>query len=103
MTWFGLCAAEDLRLRSNRGVAGPNPASPTFFYFFMKEKISELKGANMDIDLLPNSNVSWAIETCPWNKAEKTNSHKCAVKNVSICKHFKGIKYSDIVLCSYQK
>ena len=27
--------------------------------------------------------------------------HKCAVKNISICKFFCGVKYLDSVLCSY--
>ena len=55
----------------------------------------------MDIDLLPNENVSWEIEECPRNKDENTTKHKCAVKNTSICKHFQGIKKLDTVLCSY--
>ena len=29
------------------------------------------------------------------------NEHKCAVKDVSICKYFCGIQYLDNVLCSY--
>ncbi len=61
------------------------------------------KGANMDIDLLPNPNVSWEMDKCPWNEAENTNEHKCAVKDVSLCKYFRGIKKPDIVLCAYQK
>ena len=28
-------------------------------------------------------------------------THKCAVKNTSICKYFCGIQYLDSVLCSY--
>ncbi len=65
------------------------------------EKIRELKGANMDVDLLPNPDVEWKMDKCPWNVAEKTNEHKCAVKNISICKYFRGIKSKDTVLCSY--
>ena len=38
---------------------------------------------------------------CPWNEAENTTVHKCAVKNISICKYFCGVKYLDSVLCSY--
>ena len=66
------------------------------------KKIKELKGANMDIDLATESDkISWKQDQCPWNKAENTSEHKCAVKNISICKYFCGIKYLDIVLCSY--
>ena len=64
------------------------------------KKIKELAGANMDIDLV-SENVDWAQCVCPWNEAENTKEHKCAVKNISICKYFCGIKYLDSVLCSY--
>jgi catechol 2,3-dioxygenase-like lactoylglutathione lyase family enzyme len=70
------------------------------------EKIRELKGANMDIDLsTPEDKIHWKQDKCPWNEKERTNKHKCAVKNVSICKYFRGIKVTkenpDIVLCAY--
>jgi len=66
------------------------------------KKIKELKGANMDIDLATKSDkISWEQDQCPWNKADNTNKHKCAVKNISICKYFCGIKYLDTILCSY--
>lgn len=64
------------------------------------KKIRELQGANMDIDLV-SENIGWKQVCCPWNEAEKTKEHKCAVKNTSICKFFCGIKYPDSVLCSY--
>jgi hypothetical protein len=68
----------------------------------MNEKIRKLKGANMDIDLAtPPGNISWQQDRCPWNEAEETDSHKCAVKNVSICPCFCGVEYIDTVLCSY--
>ena len=67
-----------------------------------KEKVLALKGANMDIDLLPVP-VSWTMDACPWNREEETNAHKCAVKNISICKYFQGIQKPDIVLCAYTK
>ena len=67
----------------------------------MGDKIRELTGANMDIDLTSQSDINWAQSTCPCNKDEHTNVHKCAIKNTSICKYFCGIKYLDIVLCSY--
>jgi hypothetical protein len=67
-----------------------------------KNSIKELKGANMDIDLCTDKkDIVWEQDTCPWNKKENTNKHKCAIKNTSICPYFRGIKYLDIVLCSY--
>ena len=63
----------------------------------------KLKGANMDIDLIPKKDIDWKQDKCPWNLKEKTNKHKCAIKNISICKYFKGIKEPDIVLCGYSK
>lgn len=66
----------------------------------IKMKIIELKGANMDIDLV-SENVGWTQTGCPWNEEENTKEHKCAVKDTSICKYFCGIKYLDSVLCSY--
>ena len=68
----------------------------------MDKIIKELSGANMDIDLTTNKDdINWSQETCPWNKEENANIHKCAIKNTSICKYFCGIKYLDKVLCSY--
>jgi len=41
----------------------------------------------MDIDLIPaGAKVHWEMDKCPWNEAEKVNTHKCAEKNISICK-----------------
>ena len=68
----------------------------------MNEQIRKLKGANMDIDLVtPQETISWQQDHCPWNEAEDTNVHKCAVKNVSICRYFCGVEYIDTVLCCY--
>lgn len=64
-------------------------------------KIISLDGANMDIDLTSGDKTSWKQMKCPWNEAEKNNIHKCAVKNVSICDYFCGIKYLDNVQCCY--
>lgn len=64
----------------------------------MSESTRKLSGANMDIDF---SNPEWGDSVCPWNEAEQTNQHKCAVKNKSICQYFRGIQYMDIVLCVY--
>ena len=65
-----------------------------------EENIRELSGANMDIDLV-SENAPWAQCACPWNEVENTKEHRCAVKDTSICKYFRGIKYLDSVLCSY--
>jgi len=64
--------------------------------------MKKLRGANMDIDLATSEGeIEWQQDRCPWNEAEGTNAHKCAVKNVSICPYFCGIEYLDTVLCSY--
>ncbi len=70
----------------------------------LMEGLLKLKGANMDIDLTSNSDkIRWKQDKCPWNKEENTNKYKCAVKNISICKYFKGTEPPDTVLCSYNK
>ncbi len=69
---------------------------------YMDTVIRKLDGANMDIDLAtPEDRIQWQQDKCPWNEAEGSNKHKCAVKNVSICPYFCGIEYLDYVLCSY--
>jgi len=60
----------------------------------------ELKGANMDIDLIPNDKVEWEQDKCPWNLKDG-GLHKCAVKNISLCKYFAGIGYPDTVICKF--
>ena len=68
----------------------------------MNELIKKLNGANMDIDLAtPPGAISWPQDQCPWNEAEQTSAHKCAVKNVSICPYFCGVEYLDTLLCCY--
>lgn len=68
----------------------------------MMDEIRSLDGANMDIDLVTHKDeISWKQDLCPWNEAEGTSDHRCAVKNVSICPYFCGIKYLDYVLCCY--
>lgn len=70
----------------------------------MESNILKLKGANMDIDLTSGPNdINWEHDKCPWNEAERTDIHKCAVKNISICDYFGGIENPDIVLCKYSK
>jgi len=68
----------------------------------MNGHIRKLNGANMDIDLAtPRGEISWDQDRCPWNEAEQSNEHRCAVKNVSICCYFRGVEYLDTLLCSY--
>ena len=68
----------------------------------MNDHIRKLNGANMDIDLAtPRGEISWEQDRCPWNEAEQTNEHRCAIKNVSICRYFRGVEYLDTLLCSY--
>ena len=67
----------------------------------MAESIRELRGANMDIDIIPRPGLQWEQEACPWNEAEGSSAHKCAVKDTSLCKYFRGIKFVDAVLCAY--
>lgn len=69
----------------------------------MNDKIiKKLDGANMDIDLATEQeNIRWKQDKCPWNEADDSKQHKCAIKNVSICPYFCGIKYLDNVLCCY--
>ena len=68
----------------------------------MNQTIRKLKGANMDIDLATSQeDISWEQAACPWNAAEGTIVHRCAVKNISICPYFCGVEYLDILLCCY--
>lgn len=68
----------------------------------MDPNIKKLDGANMDIDLnTPPDKISWKQDKCPWNVAEDSNDHKCAVKNISICPYFCGVAYLDNILCCY--
>ena len=68
----------------------------------MNELIQKLTGANMDIDLAsPTGSIAWEQQKCPWNEAEKTDAHRCAVKNISLCPYFCGVEYLDTLLCSY--
>lgn len=64
----------------------------------MNDKVKKLMGANMDIDF---SNAGFGNSQCPWNLAENTQAHHCAVKDTSICPYFCGVQYMDSVLCSY--
>jgi hypothetical protein len=64
--------------------------------------MKKLGGANMDIDLAtPAGQIAWQQDACPWNAAEATDRHRCAVKNISICPYFCGVEHPDTLLCSY--
>ena len=64
--------------------------------------MNKLAGANMDIDLAtPADQISWQQARCPWNAAEGSDQHRCAVKNVSICPYFCGVEYLDTLLCCF--
>ncbi len=68
----------------------------------MDEIIKRLHGANMDIDLAtPQQRINWEQDPCPWNEMDNTDTHKCAVKNVSVCRYFCGVDYLDTLLCCY--
>lgn len=66
------------------------------------KNIKKLDGANMDIDLVTDEKaITWKQDKCSWNEADKSTSHKCAVKNTSICDYFCGVEYPDNLLCCY--
>jgi hypothetical protein len=61
-----------------------------------------LSGVNMDIDLCtPPGQITCAQDKCLWNADEGKVTHRCAIKNVSICKYFRGIEPLDSVVCAY--
>jgi hypothetical protein len=66
--------------------------------------MNKLKGGNFDLDLCSSDLVTWKQDPCPWNVAEKTFIHRCAVKSTSICEYFAGLGDGDevdTVLCTY--
>ncbi len=64
--------------------------------------VQKLHGATMDIDLATSDGeITWQQDKCPWNLAERTSLHRCAVKNISICRYFCGVEYLDTLLCCY--
>jgi hypothetical protein len=68
----------------------------------MNEWIQKLDGGNLDIDLVtPADRIPWQQDPCPWNAAEGSIEHRCAVKDVFVCPYFCGIEYMDTVLCCY--
>ena len=67
----------------------------------MEKLFIRLSGANMDIDLTSEDKINWKQSKCPWNEEENTATHKCAIKNTSICEYFYGVEHLDTVLCKY--
>jgi len=68
----------------------------------MDEIVQKYRGANIDIDLAsPAGSIAWQQDKCPWNLAENTQEHRCAIKNTSICRYFCGLEYLDTLLCCY--
>lgn len=68
----------------------------------MESVIKRLDGANLDIDLVtPDGQIAWQQDPYPWNAAEDTSQHRCAVKDISICPYFCGVEYLDNVMCCY--
>jgi len=66
------------------------------------QDVKKLRGASMDIDLASSpGSIAWGQDQCPWNAAEGTDQHRCAVKNDSVCPYFCGVEYLDTLLCSY--
>ncbi len=64
----------------------------------------KLRGGNFDLDLCSADSVEWEQDPCPWNTAEKTGCHRCAVKNTSICEYLAGLgdrESLDTVYCTY--
>jgi hypothetical protein len=58
----------------------------------MNDLIKILNEAIMDIDLAtPGNMISGKEDGYPWNKVENMTEHKCAVKNVSICRYFAAL------------
>jgi hypothetical protein len=45
----------------------------------MAESIRQLRGANMDIDIIPRPGLKWEQDVCPWNEADGSSSHKCTL------------------------
>jgi len=67
----------------------------------MSIPVHEIRGGNLDIDLIQKPGLDWEVGLCPWNESEQSTAHKCAVKDTSICPYFNGIRRLDTVLCTY--
>ncbi len=66
------------------------------------EDLTRLSGANMDIDLATRPDrIAWRQDPCPWNAADGTGEHRCAVKDTSLCRYFRGVEYPDTLLCAF--
>jgi hypothetical protein len=64
----------------------------------------KLKGANLCLRMSsPTIKVPWEQDECPWNKAENTDKHECAILSGDVCPYYKGVEGFDNVLCAYPK
>ena len=75
--------------------------------YMNNEKIKELSGANMDIDLTTDSSIiDWKQESCPWNKEENTTVHKCCIKNKKLDNLLKrypaSLSFINRVFCAFR-
>lgn len=64
----------------------------------------KLHGGNIDLDLCSGDTIPWKQDPCPWNEAEGTLEHRCAVKSTSICPYFAGLGDGDAldtVMCTF--
>jgi len=61
----------------------------------MSETVRELRGGNMDIDLVPKPNPKWKQDPCPWNEADGSTAHLCAVKD-TLLQGNKGRRYRTL-------
>ena len=61
----------------------------------------ELRAGHVNIDMLPNPDVGWTHDTCPWNEKEGNQDHRCLVSGEHKCRYFQGVKRPDIVMCGY--
>jgi len=64
----------------------------------MVDRVKELSGRNMDIDLA-SKDIAWKQIQCPWNVDDNTNKHKCEAKGTSTVIFESGLGvYIDEVL-----
>lgn len=61
----------------------------------------ELHAGHLEITIQPDPSDTLSQDACPWNAADKTDTHTCVVRGKTLCQYFHGIKRPDIVLCAY--
>jgi hypothetical protein len=68
----------------------------------------ELRAGHIDIELAAAPAVAVpgvdgkAVERCPWDEAEGGH-HRCVSTNESVCRHYRGLKSPDVVVCGYPR